>query len=99
MRENQNISGTDGTAVVAKGLVAIPARLASTRLPNKLLLSETGKPLLAHVIERAQEVLDTLEQGQRRSLPRARPFRRRPAPSLARSQSGQLVLFTPRAEE
>lgn len=35
-----------------RGIIAIPARLASTRLPNKLLLAETGRPLLAHVIER-----------------------------------------------
>lgn len=29
----------------------IPARLASTRLPNKVLLAETGKPLIRHVVE------------------------------------------------
>lgn len=39
----------------ARGVIAIPARLASTRLPNKLLLDKTGKPLLAHVIDRALE--------------------------------------------
>lgn len=33
--------------------VVIPARLASTRLPRKLLLSETGKPLLQHTYESA----------------------------------------------
>ncbi len=32
----------------------IPARYASTRLPGKPLLAETGKPLIGHVIERAQ---------------------------------------------
>lgn len=37
-----------------QGIVAIPARLGSTRLANKLLLNETGKPLLAHVIGQAQ---------------------------------------------
>lgn len=31
----------------------IPARLASTRLPRKLLLSETGKTLLRHTWENA----------------------------------------------
>lgn len=30
----------------------IPARRASTRLPEKLLLAESGRPLLAHTIER-----------------------------------------------
>jgi len=33
--------------------VVIPARLESTRLPRKLLLAETGRPLLAHTVERA----------------------------------------------
>lgn len=32
----------------------IPARLASSRLPRKVLLSETGKPLIAHVVESAR---------------------------------------------
>jgi 3-deoxy-manno-octulosonate cytidylyltransferase (CMP-KDO synthetase) len=32
----------------------IPARLASTRLPRKLLLAETGKPLLQHTYEAAR---------------------------------------------
>jgi 3-deoxy-manno-octulosonate cytidylyltransferase (CMP-KDO synthetase) len=34
--------------------IIIPARLASTRLPRKLLLSETGKPLIQHTYEAAQ---------------------------------------------
>lgn len=32
----------------------IPARLNSSRLPRKVLLSETGKPLIAHVVEAAR---------------------------------------------
>src|SRR3954453_18258813 len=35
--------------------IVIPARLASTRLPRKLLLSETGKPLIQHTYEAAQK--------------------------------------------
>jgi 3-deoxy-manno-octulosonate cytidylyltransferase (CMP-KDO synthetase) len=35
------------------GTIIIPARLASTRLPRKLLLSETGKPLIQHTYEAA----------------------------------------------
>ncbi|MFZ5830757.1 MAG: 3-deoxy-manno-octulosonate cytidylyltransferase [Planctomycetota bacterium] len=35
--------------------VIIPARLASSRLPRKLLLAETGRPLIAHTLERARE--------------------------------------------
>jgi 3-deoxy-manno-octulosonate cytidylyltransferase (CMP-KDO synthetase) len=34
--------------------VVIPARLASTRLPRKLLLRETGKTLIQHTYEAAQ---------------------------------------------
>lgn len=34
--------------------VVIPARLASTRLPRKLLLNETGKPLVQHTYEAAR---------------------------------------------
>jgi len=36
-------------------LVVIPARLASTRLPRKMLLDETGKYLVQHVWERARQ--------------------------------------------
>jgi 3-deoxy-manno-octulosonate cytidylyltransferase (CMP-KDO synthetase) len=36
-----------------KSTIVIPARLASTRLPRKLLLAETGKPLLQHTYEAA----------------------------------------------
>ena len=35
--------------------IVIPARLRSTRLPEKLLLSETGKPLIQHTYEAAQQ--------------------------------------------
>jgi 3-deoxy-manno-octulosonate cytidylyltransferase (CMP-KDO synthetase) len=38
----------------ATSYVVIPARLASSRLPRKLLLSETGKPLLQHTYEAAR---------------------------------------------
>jgi 3-deoxy-manno-octulosonate cytidylyltransferase (CMP-KDO synthetase) len=38
----------------AVSYMVIPARLASTRLPRKLLLSETGKPLIQHTHEAAQ---------------------------------------------
>jgi 3-deoxy-manno-octulosonate cytidylyltransferase (CMP-KDO synthetase) len=34
--------------------IVIPARLASTRLPRKLLLRETGKPLIQHTYEAAR---------------------------------------------
>lgn len=41
------------TESALKSVIVIPARLASTRLPNKLLLSETGKPLLQYAWESA----------------------------------------------
>lgn len=34
--------------------IVIPARYASTRLPRKLLLAETGKPLIQHTYEAAR---------------------------------------------
>ena len=36
-----------------KSVIIIPARYASTRLPQKLLLRETGKPLVQHTYESA----------------------------------------------
>ena len=35
--------------------VVVPARLASTRLPEKVLLPIAGKPMVRHVCERASE--------------------------------------------
>src|SRR5581483_2261520 len=37
--------------------IVIPARLASTRLPRKLLLDETGKTLFEHTYEAAQSAV------------------------------------------
>jgi 3-deoxy-manno-octulosonate cytidylyltransferase (CMP-KDO synthetase) len=47
------ISGRDG----AGSYIVIPARLASTRLPRKLLLSETGQPLIQHTYEAARRAV------------------------------------------
>jgi 3-deoxy-manno-octulosonate cytidylyltransferase (CMP-KDO synthetase) len=38
----------------AEIVAVIPARFASTRLPGKPLLSETGRPLIQHVVEAAR---------------------------------------------
>jgi 3-deoxy-manno-octulosonate cytidylyltransferase (CMP-KDO synthetase) len=38
-----------------KAVAVIPARIGSTRLPEKMLLSETGLPLVIHVLERVKE--------------------------------------------
>src|SRR3954467_220773 len=37
-----------------RSAIVIPARLASSRLPRKLLLAETGKPLIQHTYEAAR---------------------------------------------
>ena len=41
------------SAAALRSVIIIPARLHSTRLPRKLLLSETGKPLIQHTHEAA----------------------------------------------
>ena len=38
-----------------KNLIIIPARLESTRLPNKPLADINGEPMIAHVYKRAKE--------------------------------------------
>ncbi len=50
-----NADHRDGSAadVKLKSQIVIPARLASTRLPEKLLLRETGKTVLQHTYEAA----------------------------------------------
>src|SRR5688572_19287859 len=42
-----------GEVSACRAWIVIPARLASTRLPRKLLLAETGKPLIQHTYEGA----------------------------------------------
>lgn len=44
-----------GSSRPLQSTIVIPARLASTRLPRKLLLTETGKPLLQHTYEAASQ--------------------------------------------
>ena len=41
--------------MVIAPLICIPARLESTRLPRKLLLAESGKPLILHTCEQAAQ--------------------------------------------
>jgi 3-deoxy-manno-octulosonate cytidylyltransferase (CMP-KDO synthetase) len=42
-------------SAISATVILIPARRASTRLPEKLLLAESGWPLLAHACERAAQ--------------------------------------------
>ncbi|HEX5102448.1 MAG TPA: 3-deoxy-manno-octulosonate cytidylyltransferase [Pirellulaceae bacterium] len=46
-------SGSPPKRVRQSSAIVIPARLASTRLPRKLLLADTGKPLIQHTYEAA----------------------------------------------
>ena len=56
------MEGSSGSRVGCKrSYIVIPARLASTRLPRKLLLRETGKPLIQHTYEAAMRA--TLPAG------------------------------------
>lgn len=41
--------------------ILVPARLESSRLPKKLALSETGKPLLVHSLENLQALRDSAD--------------------------------------
>jgi 3-deoxy-manno-octulosonate cytidylyltransferase (CMP-KDO synthetase) len=40
---------------MAGAVAIIPARLGSTRFPRKVLASETGRPLVVHVVEQARK--------------------------------------------
>lgn len=48
------MSGSAGAAPVVPFAVVVPARIGSTRLPEKPLLRETGRYLVEHVVERAR---------------------------------------------
>jgi 3-deoxy-manno-octulosonate cytidylyltransferase (CMP-KDO synthetase) len=39
----------------SKAAIIIPARLASTRLPQKLMLKSTGRPLITYAVDKAEE--------------------------------------------
>lgn len=47
------MSSTPSLRLYTRSYVVIPARLASTRLPDKMLLRETGKSVLQHTYEAA----------------------------------------------
>jgi 3-deoxy-manno-octulosonate cytidylyltransferase (CMP-KDO synthetase) len=57
MRNTEELMGMESpksTEQPLRSYLVIPARLASTRLPRKLLLDETGKPLIQHTYEAAR---------------------------------------------
>ncbi len=58
-----------------QAVIVIPARYASTRLPGKPLLCETGKPLIQHTWEAVRGVARTvIATDDRRILDAARAF-------------------------
>lgn len=40
---------------MSKALIVIPARLASTRFPEKIIASRTGRPLVQHVVDQVMK--------------------------------------------
>jgi 3-deoxy-manno-octulosonate cytidylyltransferase (CMP-KDO synthetase) len=69
--------------------IVIPARLASTRLPRKLLLAETGKPLIQHTYEAALRA--TLPDGVCVATDHEEIYR------AVQSFGGQVVMTDPNA--
>ena len=51
--QNTRTTPSPSPSFAKRAAIVIPARLRSLRLPEKLLLAETGRPLLAHTIEQA----------------------------------------------
>ncbi|MDE1231495.1 3-deoxy-manno-octulosonate cytidylyltransferase [Vibrio aestuarianus] len=45
---------------MSKTHIVIPARFGSSRLPGKLMLDLAGKPVIAHVVERALEITESV---------------------------------------
>lgn len=45
---------------MSKTHIVIPARFGSSRLPGKLMLDLVGKPVIAHVVERALAITDSV---------------------------------------
>jgi len=72
--------------------VVIPARLGSTRFPAKVLASDTGKPLVQHVVERARmcrKVREVIVAADDQKIVEAlRPFETRVVLTSPSHQSG-----------
>lgn len=73
-------------------IVVIPARYGSTRFPAKILASETGKPLVQHVVERASQATRVSEvivaTDDQRIADALRPFGTRCVMTSPAHQSG-----------
>lgn len=52
------MGGMPGANERATGIIVIPARVASTRLREKLLLAQSGRPLLSYAVEQAKTTVE-----------------------------------------
>jgi 3-deoxy-manno-octulosonate cytidylyltransferase (CMP-KDO synthetase) len=72
--------------------VIIPARLASTRFPDKVLAADTGRPLVQHVVDRARECRNVREvivaADDQRIADALRPFETKVVLTSPAHQSG-----------
>jgi 3-deoxy-manno-octulosonate cytidylyltransferase (CMP-KDO synthetase) len=82
----------DRKGLILAATVVIPARFGSTRFPAKILASQTGKPLVQHVVEqvrqcaRVREVIVATDDD--RIVEALRPFGTRCAMTARTHQSG-----------
>src|SRR4051812_44757635 len=78
--------------LTATACVIIPARLGSTRFAAKILASETGKPLVQHVVDQARQckrVRDVIvATDNQRIVDALRPFETRTVMTSPTHQSG-----------
>ena len=72
--------------------VIIPARFASTRFPAKILASDTGKPLVQHVVDQAKKCRKVREvivaADDQRIVDALRPFKTKAVLTSPSHQSG-----------
>jgi 3-deoxy-manno-octulosonate cytidylyltransferase (CMP-KDO synthetase) len=82
----------DLTRADLAAIVVIPARYGSTRFPAKIVASETGKPLVQHVVDQAKKcacVQDVIvATDDRRIVEALRPFETRVVMTSPAHQSG-----------
>ncbi len=82
----------DLTRADLAAIVVIPARYGSTRFPAKIVASETGKPLVQHVVDQAKKcscVADVIvATDDRRIVEALRPFETRVVMTSPSHQSG-----------
>jgi 3-deoxy-manno-octulosonate cytidylyltransferase (CMP-KDO synthetase) len=77
---------------LAASVVVIPARYGSTRFPAKILASETGKPLVQHVVDQARQAKRSREvivaTDDQRIVAALKPYGTRCVMTASTHQSG-----------